>query len=282
MTSTLLPNPWDLKYFQEVAATGNISRAAERLGVGQPAISLAIKRLEEILTADLFYRRSKGITLTPAGQRLLKSSNQLMMDWEHVISDTKQSRSEMSGRFTLGCHPSVAMYSISKPLKTIYETHPGIEVNLKHGLSRVICEQVISGEIDFAIVINPIQHPDLVIHKLAQDDVCFWKAKNGLADVIIYDPALGQSQSLLKKIGKKKPFTRSITSENLEVITRMAQSGLGVGIIPSRVVQNLAPSLVKISEFPSYSDQITFVYRKDLFKTTSSKYIIDLFKTVKI
>lgn len=282
MNFNIYPNPWDLRYFQEIAHTGNLSRASERLGVGQPALSLALKRLEEGLEVELFFRRNRGLTLTSTGQRLLRESNRLLAAWESVVSEIKKSETEIIGRFTLGCHPSVAIYALKDVVRNIYTSFSGIEIHLVHGLSRIICEGIISGNIDFGIVVNPVRHLDLVIHKLASDEVCLWKSESGLEDVLIYNPALIQSQSLLKKIKRKGHFERSITSENLEVIATLAGGGAGIAILPSRVAKAIAPGLKKIEKYPTYLDEVTFIYRADLPKTASSKCIVTLMKSLSI
>ena len=278
----IYPNPWDLRYFQEIALTLNLSRAAERLGVGQPALSLALKRLEEVLQVKLFLRRSRGLVLTSAGQKLLRESNRLLANWEAVVSETRKSETELVGRYTLGCHPSVAIYSLKNVLRDLYVSYTGIEIRLSHGLSRIICEGVISGSLDFGIVVNPVKHPDLIIHRLASDEVGFWETPQGLQDVLIYNPELIQSQALLKKIKKKFKFNRSIASENLEVIATLAASGTGVAILPSRVVKAIAPTLRKVEDSPIYMDEVTFMHRLDLPKSPSSECIIQRMKALSI
>lgn len=280
MNFNIYPNAWDLRYFQEIASTANLSRAAERLGVGQPALSLALKRLEEGLQVKLFLRRNRGLILTAAGQRLLRESNRLLSDWESIVAETKKSETELVGRYSLGCHPSVAIYALKDVLKDLYTSFSGIEIQLFHGLSRVICEGVISGSIDFGIVVNPIKHPELIIHKLASDEVGFWKTTKGLDNVLIYNPELAQSQALLKKVKKMATFDRSIASENLEVIATLAGSGTGVAILPSRVVKAIAPGLRKMKNSPTYVDEITFIYRADLPRTASSQCIIKAMKSL--
>jgi DNA-binding transcriptional LysR family regulator len=274
------PHPWDLRYFQEIANTQNLSRAAERLGVGQPALSLALKRLESRLGAALFYRRSKGLSLTSAGQRLLKASHQLLLDWEQIVSQTKKSETELCGRFRLGAHPSVAIYAFENVLREVYKAYPGIEIQLVHDLSRVISEQVISGEIEFGIVVNPVRHPDLVIHKLAVDQVGFWSCTHSLPEVLICNPRLAQTQILLQRL--KRPFARTVTSDSLEVIAQLASSGLGTAILPSRVARVFTSKLVINDLLPILRDEITFIYRADLIKTKSTKCLIDAFKEIKI
>lgn len=276
------PNPWDIEYFQEIANTLNLSRASERLGIGQPALSLSLKRLEENLGVKLFYRRNKGLSLTPAGLRLLKESNALLANWQALVAETKKSETELIGRYSLGAHPSVALYALQNVIKDIYSEYPSIELQLVHALSREITEKVISGEVDFGIVVNPFRHSDLIIHKIAMDEVCFWKKKNCLSDVLVCNPNLTQTQSLLNKIKDKGIFSRTITSDSLEVIASLISSGAGVGILPSRVANVFSDNLEKISSLASFQDEIAFIYRSDMIKTQSTKVLIDKFKKLKI
>lgn len=281
MKTNTYPNPWDLIYFQEVASTENLSRAAERLAVAQPTLSLSLKRLEDQLQVNLFSRRNRGLVLTPAGHRLLRECNQLMGAWQSVVTETRKSQNEIKGRYSLGCHSAVGLYTLNPLLRNLYSEYSGLEIQLTHGLSRVICERVISSQIDFGIVVNPVRHPDLVLIKLGSDEVCFWKMPTSVPGVLIYNPELVQSQTMLKKM-KVKSFERSILSESLEVISVLARSGAGAAILPSRVVKALAPELKKITEMPSFRDEIYFIYRADLQKTGGAKSIIDAIKALKI
>lgn len=280
MNINIYPNPWDLRYFQEIAQTGNLSRAAERLGVGQPALSLSLKRLEEALKVDLFARRNRGLILTTAGQRLLRETNHLLAAWEAIVSETQKTKTELTGRFKIGCHPSVAIYALKDVIRDLYKKYPAIEIELVHHLSRVICEKVISGNVDFGIVVNPIKHPDLLIQRLATDEVCFWTTPKSLQDVLIYNPDLLQSQALLTQLKKKHIFKRTIVSENLEVIATLAGRGAGVALLPSRVATTLAPHLKRVEAYPTFLDEISFIHRVDLPKTASTKALRDFLKSL--
>lgn len=272
------PNAWDLKYFQEVAQVKNFSRAAERLGVGQPALSLAMQRLERSIQSKLFLRRRGGLQLTSAGNQLLQQAEQLLKTWENIVTHAQRSETERKGIFRLGCHVSVAGYSLPKVLSRIYRQAPGIQFQLEHGLSRVMVEQVISGDLDFAIAVNPIRHPDLVITSLAKDEVCFWKMETAPLELLICDPHLSQSQHLMKKLGKKAIFSKALHSSSLEVVRALALEGLGTAILPTRVAKQGGDELKRCKDFPTYVDEICFVYRKDLFRSAASDYVIGEFR----
>lgn len=273
-----LPSPWDLHYFREIALTQNLSRASERLAVSQPALSLALKRLEEQLDTKLFARKRDGLELTAPGRILLQQSQALLENWKKMTVDIAKTQNEISGRFRLGCHASVAMYALKNVVPAIYRKFEGVELQLTHGLSRVVTEQVISGNLEFGLVINPIQHPDLVIHKLLKDEVGFWKSSHGSDDVLIYDPALVQSQNLLKKV--KKTFRRTIVSDNLEVIAMLAKTGVGTAILPGRVAGHHDLKRVKVNF--NFEDTLAFIYRGDLLKTAAIRALIEELKTSKV
>lgn len=282
---TISPSYADIAYFIETAQTGNISRAAERLGMTQPSLSAAIKRLESSLGATLFIRGRTGVQLTKAGAELLRKGQALLLSWEQLKADVGKRETEVSGRYVLGCHPSVALYSLSHFLPILVQQYSELEIKLTHDLSRKIAEGVISFEIDFGIVVNPIRHPELVIKELFTDNVQFWTSAapspvqrlNESTGVLVCDLNLIQVQKLLGDLQKKKlGFRRIIQSSNLEVIADLTASGVGVGILPNRVAARLGDQKLKPlgENLPVFRDRICLVYRADAQKSKGSQTII--------
>jgi len=285
----ILPSFSDLTYFIEAAQTKNLSRAAERLGITQPSLSLAIKRLEDSLGVPLFIRSRKGVELTKAGKDLVGRGRVLLLNWEQLRSEVTKKSTGVSGEYVIGCHASVALYSLPNFLPQLVQDHPDLELKLVHDLSRKITEKVISFEVDFGIVVNPVSHPDLVIKPLCKDDVSFWTSSKPTANqvldmetgVLLCDLNLTQVKKLLSDLQKKKQgFKRIIQSCNLEVIAEMTAAGVGVGILPTRVatrdsVHGLKPLKGKL---PIFKDDICLVYRADAQKNQGSKVLIEAIK----
>ena len=124
----MLPSPNDLAYFIEVAETQNISRASERLGISQPSVSLAIRRLEDELGVPILYRSKKGVQLTSAGKRLLLQARRLREEWKRVRTGAVNSFTQVEGYYRIGCHTSVALYSLDRFLPTTLCDFPNLEV----------------------------------------------------------------------------------------------------------------------------------------------------------
>src|SRR4051812_47654255 len=97
---SFLPNPADLQYFLEVAHTQNVSRAAERLGITQPSLSLSIQRLERSLGVPLLVRGKTGVKLTKAGDKLVLQARYLLLEWEKIHADALKDEDEIRGRYT--------------------------------------------------------------------------------------------------------------------------------------------------------------------------------------
>jgi DNA-binding transcriptional LysR family regulator len=281
----MMPMPADLNYFIEVANTLNISRAAERIGISQPSLTLAIQRLEHSIGAPILIRSKKGVTLTQAGKQLLVHARALLQHWDTVREGALASMSEIQGRYSLGCHASVALYSLPNLLPDVLEKHPNLEVKLTHDLSRKITERVIQMELDVGIVVNPVKHPDLVIRKLWDDEVTFWVGKGdrqiqdfrGGNAVLICDPDLIQTQDLVTKLKRSGiQYRRVLSSSSLEVITELTASGSGIGVIPGRVAGlTLRKGLRKVPKAPVFCDEICLIYRTENKSVGAVQYIAE-------
>lgn len=266
----MLPNPSEVQYFLEVVGTLNISRAAERLGITQPTLSLSIQRLEQSVGTPLLLRGKTGVRLTRAGTRFAAQAQALLDQWTKMRNDVRSEETEIKGSVSIGCHTSVALYSLPGFAAQILEAHPDLEISFRHALSRRITEAVISFELDCGIVVNPVAHPDLRIVHLAEDQQQFWRSTGSyVSDVLIYDPDLMQAQSLIakgKKLGAEGQFRRTITTSSLEVAAKLAALGAGAAILPTRVAR-LEPSNRLKPLFPRggpvFEDKICLIYRTD-------------------
>ncbi len=278
----MLPSSSELTYFLEVAETLNLSRASEKLGVTQPTLSLSIKKLEENIGIKLLIRSKSGVQLTKYGKEFRAHAKDLLFKWDQLKAKTLSSETEVKGEYSIGCHTSVALYTLPHFLPKLLKSYPDFNLKLHHDLSRKITEKVISFEIDYGLVINPVSHPDLVIHKIAKDTVSLWESPTNInGDVLIADRNLIQTRDIVSKLKKQKiEFKRVIHCEDLEVIAELVHSGTGVGILPSRVAKRQRKSKMKIfsSKSPSFDDELAFIYRFDTLSRKTSSKLLDFIK----
>jgi len=273
----------EIIYFLEVASTENISKAATRLGITQPTLTQSIKKLEQTLGHELLIRSKSGVQLTKAGKLFLKESRQLIEQWENLKKSINQDNDEIRGQYTIGCHPSVALYTLPYILPKLLRENPHLDIKLEHDLSRIITDEVISYNVDIGIVINPIKHPDLIIKKLKADDVTLFKSKelagNKVNKILITDPDLMQSQTIMSKLRKTEyiDFKRLYTS-SLETATKLCFSGCGYAILPTLVTEEVCPGkLEKVKGAPVFKDELCLIYRVE---NKNSKALQEIIKHI--
>lgn len=272
----MLPPAEEIRYFIETAQAGKISRAAERLGLSQPALSQALQRLEGRLGAPLLIRSKSGVQLTQAGRHLARRGQALLREWDALRSEALKFSQEVSGRYTLGCHAAVARYALPEFLPGLLKTHPQLELRLVHDLSRRIAERVIACEVDFGIVVNPVSHPDLVISELCRDEVSVWSRDGKVTAPLLYDPDLHQAQFVQQRLEKQgHRFARTLTSSHLELLAELAAQGLGSAILPARVAGTYGRRLKPVRPAPAFEDRVCLIYRADTRGALAQRVVVE-------
>jgi len=275
----MIPTPTEIQYFLEIYQTQHISNAAIRLAITQPTLTQSLQKLEEKLGVALFHRTRQGAVPTAAGKSFYQKARTLLENWKEVSDGVLSAKTELQGKFRVGCHSSVGSYTIPALLEGLEKKAPLIEISLTHDFSRKITEKIISFELDLAFVINPVKHPDLVLKKLGEDTVTFWKKKGAtkIPKRIFADLNLTQVQSLLSK-SQRSQFDgwQLIESTSLELIRTMTLSGQGIGIIPTRIANADHQDLqIYDSNLPVFKDEIYLAYRKESLNSVAGKALIE-------
>jgi len=201
-----LPTSQEIENFLEIYRTRNLTKGAIRLGITQPSLTQSLQKLEQKVGALLFHRTQQGLVSTPSGNQFFERASRIAEDWRSFHTVLADSKTELQGRFRVGCHSSVGGYVLPQFFQNLEKHAPQIEVELIHDLSRKINEGIVSYDIDLGYVVNPMRHPDLVLRKLGDDQVRVWKKKNQkeVPHVLFLNQSLGQVDNLMKRIGPKK------------------------------------------------------------------------------
>jgi DNA-binding transcriptional LysR family regulator len=283
----ILPSATDLIYFQTVATLQHISRAAIKLNVSQPSISMAIKRLEDSLDCHLFIRHKKGVTLTRAGDALLNETDALLKKWRQIKKNLHAVQVNVTGHVTIGCNSTLAPF-FSERIAKLLTMHPGLTIHLRHESTDKMIQDIAQANLDIGVTISPASHADIVIKKIADVDFTFWCAKKlgGIIDIhsedipIICNPESPFTQHLMEALQKKrkrhrKPL-RLITSSQLEAIAAMTASNCGVGILPSCFAEKFfADKLSHVIGAPIYKAPMCLSYRHENKKVAAINIVLE-------
>lgn len=137
-----------LRAFVTVAREGNLTRAAERLHVTQPAVSLQIKSLQEDLNLQLFNRTASGMSLSNDGAKLLAYAERVLANVAEFRQAADTLHSTLSGELAIGTILDPEFTRLGVFLKRLVETYPQLSTKLQHGMSGSVLQRVRAGELD--------------------------------------------------------------------------------------------------------------------------------------
>lgn len=162
-----------LRYFKAVAEEEHITRAAEKLGMQQPPLSLQIKALEQELGVQLFRRLPRGVDLTEAGKSFFSDTNRLLDDLDRAISKTQRIERGEQGSVAIGFTSSVIFHPSTKlSIQNFRENNNGIELNLVEDGSAELVHDVAEQKLDAAFIRTNISHIDNIkTYKLADEEI---------------------------------------------------------------------------------------------------------------
>jgi DNA-binding transcriptional LysR family regulator len=140
-----------LQAFRAIADLGSFTRAAQRLQIAQPALSLSIRELESELGARLFDRTTRRVELTAVGREFLQSVDKLISDLDNAVRNARDLTERKRGRLVIAAPPLLAALVVPGAIAEYRKKFPGIEVRLIDTQTNIIVEKVHSGEADCGI-----------------------------------------------------------------------------------------------------------------------------------
>ncbi len=144
-----------LRYFTCVAMEGNFTRAAERLMMSQPPLSMAVRELERELGVTLFIRGKRQVTLTEAGRFLLQRASQMLELADKVEAEMAGFKDNLTGRLSLATVDGMAPFLAAGWISGFMEEFPKVKFDLWNGSSDDIIDRLNRGLADVAIVAAP-------------------------------------------------------------------------------------------------------------------------------
>ena len=157
-----------LRGFYEIARTRSFTRAADKLFLSQPAISLQVKALEGELGEPLFDRKRREIRLTEAGEVLFKYVQQVFDGLEDARNEIAALHNEVRGRLVVGTSDTNCTYILPDVLEEFRCCYPGVDLDIRNRISPEIVNLVAADGVDIGLVTLPVRHRDVQEHALLQ------------------------------------------------------------------------------------------------------------------
>jgi LysR family hydrogen peroxide-inducible transcriptional activator len=151
----------ELRYLSTLATERHFGRAAQAAHVSQPALSAAIKHLEEELGTRLFERDASGVRLTQTGERVVAQARKVLDEADRVAILARKAPAPLTGRLRLGAISTLAPYAIATLIVPVLKQHPRLDLVLREGLTHELLAWLKLGEIDAAMIALPTDEPRL-------------------------------------------------------------------------------------------------------------------------
>ena len=270
----------DLRVFAAVAAERSFSRAARKLRRTQPAVSQAIRRLEDAVGERLIDRASRDGTLTDAGELLLDYAGRLLRLADEAAGAVVDLRDIRKGRVLIGANEG-GVHAVLPVIGAFQQLHPAIVVEVRRIPSRQMAQEVMLRTVDFGVLtFNPSERElssillgtdELVLlvrpdHPLAGRAEITMEEMGRQAVIAHNDPSPARERVLRLYEQRHAPLNIRMSLPSLDGIKRAVEMGLGVALLPRRCAQGeiARGQLVEIRVPELRSPrQVRFVFRKD-------------------
>jgi DNA-binding transcriptional LysR family regulator len=168
----------DIEYFAVVARQGHLGRAAEALGLGQPALSMSLRRLEKSAQAKLVRRTPKGVELTAVGSALLSHVGKLRLARDDLAREVADLAHGRAGHLRIGASPSNAEAFLSEACGTLLMEAPKVAFNVAVLDNEALLPALRKGDLDLAITHQQSPQPDITLELFREDEFVVYCASS--------------------------------------------------------------------------------------------------------
>lgn len=242
---------YQLRGFYEIVREQSFTRAAEKLFLTQPAISLQIKALEGELDEILLERNRRQLRLTPAGEILFAHTKEIFARLEMARDEIAALKLVLRGRLAIGTSDTNCTYILPGLLAEFRTRYPEVELDIRNRMSPEVGNLVLNDEVEFGLATLPVKHRDLLGKVLfARRDVLICSPDHALGKrrriglkQIAEHPFLAlergsTSRQLLDEVFQREGLELQVEMNlgGIEIIKRYVEIGLGVALVPEVAV----------------------------------------------
>ncbi len=283
-----------LNVFLTVVEEGGFSKASQKLLRTQPAVSLAVQRLENALGEKLIDRSSRRLLLTDAGHLVLEYAKRARSLERRMATGLEELRDVAAGRLVIGANESSTLYLL-QPLRRYRRRYPNVRIRVQRCRSSQIPDQLVNGELELGMVsYNPVRK-SLVSRVMYSDHLAFIVSpKHKFADrdevsirelgseiFIAHNVVSPYRQLVLRRFQKHSvPLNMHVEMPTIESIRKCVQDNEGVAFLPRMCVdRELGQGALKEVLVPELSDverQIRLLYPSQRKLSRASEAFLEL------
>lgn len=244
----------NIQAFVVLAKCQSFAEASHKLHVSQPALSSAIKKMEEQLGGALFSRSTRSVKLTPEGTSFLPVARRLLADWENALDDVKQLFMLEKGLLTIASMPSFAEGKLPYLLASFGYAQPNIGVRIYDVIMEVAIESVLSERAEIGFVFEPEENDLLNFHSMFEDEFVLIMppdhelnlVKEITLNRITEYPfvSMNRGSSTRKWVDEKlalsgNKISIAVEASQFSTIGNLVHSKMGIAIVPSMVQKQM-------------------------------------------
>ena len=241
------------KTFYTVVITGNITKAAEKLYISQPAVTKAIKNLEDSIGGTLFIRTKKGVILTEEGKVFFEYVKSILEDIRNAKNKFNSLIHLEEGKIHIGASATVTKHFLMPYIEKFHKMYPNIDISITNELTTNLVRYLRNGYIDFLVTNLPMnENSDLNIEvcaKLHDSFACSSKYINNPPKILNLEELLKYKIITQKEPSNTRTFLNNYMKKNnidlkpdIEIVSynlvvEFIKAGFGIGYVTKEFIQ---------------------------------------------
>lgn len=259
------------RYFEALAKEGHFGRAAEACAISQPALSMQIKELEEILGANLFERSARQLRLTGFGEAFALRVREVLRSVDELSDFARSAGGEFLSQLRIGIIPTIAPYLLPNIIGNLTHKYPSLDIRIRETQTEKLIQELEQGRLDTAILALPISEPSFVEVELFKEEFVLVRNSEDDTKPVPDSNSLREMRLLLLEEGHcfrdqalsfcniRSGLPREgLEGSSLSTLVQMVGAGIGVTLIPEMAVPvETRSAAVSIARFKNPKPQRT-------------------------
>lgn len=281
-----------MNIFMAVCEENSVTKAADKLHIAQPAVSLAVKELEQHYDVKLFDRISKRLYLTEAGLKLLEYASHIVSLFSEMENHMRQW--ERTGKLRIGASITIGTQLMPQYVSAFRKDHPESSIEVFISSSDLIEKKILQSELDFALIEGVVHSDSIVDHIFMKDRlaaVCAPSCALCAEEAITIEQLLSEPL-LLRENGSgtrelfdhvmasfERTYAPSWESTSTEALINAVRNGLGVSVLPYMLVRDelMKGSIVELKTENLHFDRgFHVIHHKNKLLTSLAKEFIEM------